>query len=214
MSRWHSRSCKAPDVVDLGGFLTCKFCLECAPAEGEEVPGTLTTSRPPCPPNPPDGQLRLSWPTYFISAAHADESGDGTIAADHDSAPAESPSDNAVPLPGSASGPCTKQALTHGTLEEPDHIRLLRISPGPRTAPLHGNMRIAGLQSKPDYEALSYTWADDNGDSSRSRRIYIGAFWDIVPITANCESALRCLRDSFTPRTVWVDSICIDQESD
>jgi hypothetical protein len=214
MSRWHSRSCKTPDVVDLDGFLTCKCCLECAPAEGEEAPGALTTSAPPCPPNPPQGQLRLSWPTSLNYTAHAAEPDDGATATDHDSAPAESPSENIVVLPGSASGPCTKQALTHGALEEPDHIRLLRISPGPRAAPLHGNLRIAGLQSKPDYEALSYTWADDNGDSSRSRRLYIGAYWDIVPITANCESALRCVRDPNSPRTVWVDSVCIDQESD
>ena len=129
-------------------------------------------------------------------------------------APELTPIDDDTASSSHVSCPSIKQDLTHGVLKEPDNIRLLRISPGSREAALHGTLRVVGLQSRPDYEALSYTWADDHGDSSLSRRIYIGPFWDIIHITANCESALKCLRTAATPRTFWVDSICIDQDSD
>ncbi|KAK1517856.1 heterokaryon incompatibility protein [Colletotrichum costaricense] len=63
------------------------------------------------------------------------------------------------------------------------------------------------------YEALSYTWADSSGDSTRCRPMFIGSYWDIIPITRNCENALRSIRlvgESF--RSIWVDSLCINQD--
>ncbi|KAK1689138.1 heterokaryon incompatibility protein-domain-containing protein [Colletotrichum godetiae] len=63
----------------------------------------------------------------------------------------------------------------------------------------------------PEYEALSYTWADENGDTSKCERAYIGKRWDILPITRNCHNALRRLRYSGRSRPLWVDAICINQ---
>lgn len=44
--------------------------------------------------------------------------------------------------------------------------------------------------------------------------MFIGPYWDIIPITRNCEDALRSIRlvsGSFRP--MWVDSLCINQEN-
>ena len=42
--------------------------------------------------------------------------------------------------------------------------------------------------------------------------VYLGEYWDILPITANCEAALRAIRYVDEVRTIWIDSICIDQD--
>ncbi|KAE9576050.1 hypothetical protein CGMCC3_g7698 [Colletotrichum fructicola] len=57
------------------------------------------------------------------------------------------------------------------------------------------------------YEALSYTWGDPNDRT----QIYL----DDQPfsVTANLESALRCLRLPDTDRVLWTDSICINQKN-
>ena len=158
--------------------------------------------------------MKLSWPVSMKYIHLNLKSATETTSTADGAAPELTPIDDDTASSSRVSCPSIKQALTHGVLKEPDHIRLLRISPGSREAALHGTLRVVGLQSRPDYEALSYTWADDHGDSSRSRRMYIGPFWDIIHITANCERALTCLRSTTTPRTFWVDSICIDQDSD
>ncbi|KXH54815.1 heterokaryon incompatibility protein [Colletotrichum salicis] len=59
------------------------------------------------------------------------------------------------------------------------------------------------------FEALSYTWADSSGDAVRRRPMFIGPFWDVIPITRNCEDALRSVR---LEGGRWVDSFCINQD--
>lgn len=56
-----------------------------------------------------------------------------------------------------------------------------------------------------DYEALSYVW----GAPSASHTIQISS--SALPVTANCDAALRSLRRQSEDRLLWVDSICIDQ---
>ncbi|KAF4829613.1 Heterokaryon incompatibility protein 6, OR allele [Colletotrichum tropicale] len=92
-------------------------------------------------------------------------------------------------------------------------IRLLKLLPGKYHDPLHCKLQIVDLQFKPEYEALSYTWADSNGDSSLSQQIYVGERHDILFITANCANALRRLRFPLWSRDLWVDAICIDQHN-
>lgn len=97
----------------------------------------------------------------------------------------------------------------------PRSIRILDITPGERDDILHGNFRIAQLDTEQlHYEALSYTWADASGDSQRCRAIYIGPFWDVVLITRNCEHALRSVRprnDKLMQHALWIDAICVNQ---
>lgn len=91
-------------------------------------------------------------------------------------------------------------------------IRLLILSPSASgdDKPLHGNLHITRLSCRPDFTALSYTWADASGNRARSDTIFLGARWTPLAITANCAAALRQLR-SEGKAVVWVDAICIDQ---
>ncbi|KAH8679447.1 heterokaryon incompatibility protein-domain-containing protein [Ilyonectria robusta] len=57
------------------------------------------------------------------------------------------------------------------------------------------------------YEALSYVWGPVSGD----RRVYCDG--KIIHITPNCESALRHLRLKKKKRTLWIDALCINQNS-
>jgi hypothetical protein len=55
--------------------------------------------------------------------------------------------------------------------------------------PIHCGLVVARLNDPrcPIFEALSYTWADDNGDKNRCKRIYIGPEYHALPVTRNCE---------------------------
>ncbi|KAL3291606.1 heterokaryon incompatibility protein [Colletotrichum asianum] len=53
------------------------------------------------------------------------------------------------------------------------------------------------------------------GDLARCRPMFIGPFWDIIPITRNCENALRSVRILGGPRrNIWIDSLCINQDDE
>ena len=92
-------------------------------------------------------------------------------------------------------------------------IRVLELQPGLRFAdPLESNLREISLDtnssSVPSYEALSYVWGAPTGDRP------ITCDGKLLQVTPNCESALRHLREEHYPRTLWIDSICIDQSDD
>jgi Heterokaryon incompatibility protein (HET) len=72
---------------------------------------------------------------------------------------------------------------------------------------LHGNLRVVNLIDKPAFTALSYVWG-----IYRSPPHTINVNCSSVPITPNCWLALRRLRRNFAPLTIWVDSICINQD--
>jgi len=57
------------------------------------------------------------------------------------------------------------------------------------------------------YEALSYTWGAPRG----TRPILCEG--RAILVTPNCEQALLHLRQKFRPRNLWIDAICIDQQS-
>lgn len=91
-------------------------------------------------------------------------------------------------------------------------IRLLKLSTSPSGDHIHGELEVVDLVYSRSFEALSYTWAGETGDNSKPKHIFIGAYWDIIPITENCDSALRLLL-SKGHLDVWVDSICINQQN-
>jgi hypothetical protein len=94
----------------------------------------------------------------------------------------------------------------------PNHVRLLKLSRGRFSDKLHGDIITVPLNNGTHFEALSYTWADQHEDSSRSKKLYLGRYWDVLWITSNCEMALRRLRLPHENRVVWVDAICINQD--
>src|SRR2546423_4132352 len=88
---------------------------------------------------------------------------------------------------------------------ETREIRLLSILPGKWTDEIRCELRRFSLDSRPRYEALSYTW----GDPSDTRPIILDGCE--VRVTVNLESALRRLRQPDTNRVLWADALCIDQ---
>ncbi|KAJ9158006.1 HET-domain-containing protein [Coniochaeta hoffmannii] len=92
-------------------------------------------------------------------------------------------------------------------------IRLLHLLPespseGGFDSPINCTLTYADLDSPslPAYEALTYFW----GDPSDTRPITLDSSFP-VSITANLCLALRHLRLPFSPRTLWVDALCINQ---
>ena len=101
-----------------------------------------------------------------------------------------------------------KSKEVYKTLDTTDQIRLLLLSKGNFNDPIHGTLIIARLGSNIEFRALSYTWADDIGDDSRSQVIFLGPRWNMFMVTANCKAALRRLRRKDDDCMVWVGAIC------
>ncbi|KAK8096043.1 HET-domain-containing protein [Apiospora kogelbergensis] len=68
------------------------------------------------------------------------------------------------------------------------------------------SLKVASLNKKPKYEALSYVWGDRNQTSTI---IVDGAPFEA---TINLEAALRHLQRPDAKRVLWVDAVCINQQ--
>lgn len=96
-------------------------------------------------------------------------------------------------------------------------IRVLTLHPCRETSSIDVHVTLSEVQlSEPvpetlQYEALSYCWATEDGDDSRSQVIYCDGAQ--ILITKNCEAALRRLRTD-EDRILWIDAICINQSDD
>jgi hypothetical protein len=77
-----------------------------------------------------------------------------------------------------------------------------------------GRIIHSNLLWGPSYDAISYTWADEKGDSAETEEIYIMNERATVSVTSNCVRVLEKLRHPKKRRLVWIDAICIDQHSD
>ncbi|KAL6408590.1 hypothetical protein AUP68_07532 [Ilyonectria robusta] len=100
----------------------------------------------------------------------------------------------------------------HQPLPTPRSIRVLRLHPDPsRDSALKCSLVPVSLDDSPKYWALSYTW--DAQAPSHPIICQVDAAIRRLNITPNCTAALRQLRDAAEERTLWVDSICIDQTS-
>ncbi|KAL8961007.1 MAG: hypothetical protein Q9183_005371, partial [Haloplaca sp. 2 TL-2023] len=93
--------------------------------------------------------------------------------------------------------------------------RLVTVHPGSFNEDLHLSLRIVNVDET-NYEALSYTW----GSTDSPGVVYVGHHpssssepSDYLEVTHNLELALRYLRSEETPRDIWIDAICIDQEN-
>lgn len=91
-----------------------------------------------------------------------------------------------------------------------DEIRLITLLPSDESsARIECLLSHVYLNSKPDYEALSYAWGDQKEDIGA---IILGG--KPFPVTPNLENALRYLRLAEKPRTLWVDALSINQIDD
>jgi Heterokaryon incompatibility protein (HET) len=158
--------------------------------------------------------MNLTWPSV-VSYSRASPSGDWGA---HRS-PTPMPSQETTPVENARNQDVVPKSQCNAAIFpeiiSDDEIRLLRLRPGQHDGPIHAYFEGACLRSSsiPVYEALSYTWADESGDSTRRCPIFIGQYWDIVYVTHNCEEALRSIRHQQVDRLIWVDSLCINQES-
>ncbi|KAG8156595.1 hypothetical protein KVR01_013546 [Diaporthe batatas] len=87
------------------------------------------------------------------------------------------------------------------------YIRQLILDPGQGDNPLRGSLVTAKLLDAPSFEAISYVW----GSKTRNRWIIVDG--RRLPITSSMEDALRQTRLPAHARTLWADSICINQEN-
>lgn len=90
-------------------------------------------------------------------------------------------------------------------------MRLFKIQPGERDDPIRGELVIISANSQQIYDAVSYTWADQTGDTTRRFRAFIGISY--VPITRSCQEVLQRIRSRFYTKCVWIDSVCVDQDN-
>ena len=84
-------------------------------------------------------------------------------------------------------------------------IRLCILQPATKCQPLSCALSVVSLESRPDYETLSYVW----GDPNLSNEIITNS--SVIKITKNLHTALRYLRSPDVPRAIWADGICINQ---
>lgn len=91
-------------------------------------------------------------------------------------------------------------------------IRLVVVQPGEIRESIRCEIIHVNLEDDPEYAAVSYTWADEDGDDAKSRRIYC-LNGTSIPVTVNCEAALRRLRVPGLKRRLWIDAICINQNN-
>lgn len=85
-------------------------------------------------------------------------------------------------------------------------IRVLSLEPSNNpSSRIVCNLKSVSLNDNPKYEALSYVW----GDASDRRVITLGQ--KEYSVTVNLFDALTNLRSPDTPRTLWVDAVCINQ---
>ncbi|RYP61488.1 hypothetical protein DL770_009776 [Monosporascus sp. CRB-9-2] len=103
--------------------------------------------------------------------------------------------------------PAGRDVFQYAPLKAPCNFRILQLHWNSREygVSLGGSLLEASLDSHPEYYALSYTW----GDPTLSEEIIIDG--KVFKITANCASALRRMLWGRFSRTIWVDSICINQ---
>ena len=87
-------------------------------------------------------------------------------------------------------------------------IRLFTLQPGQKEDGLQGTLLATEIGKAPPFEALSYFW----GDETIKTPIIVSGYR--LEVTENLKLALIHLRDSKTPRTIWIDAICINQQDD
>lgn len=92
-------------------------------------------------------------------------------------------------------------------LPSESYIRLFILQQGRVDDPLNGSMKTVLLSDhSTKYEAISYVWGTDVMDH------LISVDGRKLPITKNLDAALRQVRRTDQARSLWADSICINQK--
>lgn len=100
----------------------------------------------------------------------------------------------------------------HEPFRKADEIRLLNLRGGKPGDIIKADLETVNVREGRDhgYDAISYTWADENGDATKCCSLEIGSHGLLLPITRNCDAVLRRVQ-KYTDR-VWIDAVCINQK--
>lgn len=85
-------------------------------------------------------------------------------------------------------------------------FRLFVLEPGTGKQPLRGILHNSKLDRAPYFEAISYVWG------SSDRCVELVCDNEQMFITTSLSVVLHRVRLPDRPRTLWADSICINQE--
>lgn len=111
-----------------------------------------------------------------------------------------------LPLDG-ASFPDSSQSFYRPLSRERREIRLLIVEQGLFDDPIYCQLRHGELDLEvlPDYETISYCWGD-----SRLRG-WLSVNDTIISVPFSSEQTIRRMRLPDRSRTLWIDSVCINQ---
>ena len=87
-------------------------------------------------------------------------------------------------------------------------VRLLYLEPGKSQDPIVGRLVCHPVQQKPRYDALSYSW----GEQDDWTQITLNGIQGFA-VTRTLWCALRRLRSTAVARPIWIDAICINQNN-
>ena len=86
-------------------------------------------------------------------------------------------------------------------------IRLLHLLPGSQNEPIETKLSRVSLEKDPAFNVLSYSWGSEND------KITIKVEGWELRITQNLHRCLVNLRQETTPLVIWIDAVCINQDS-
>lgn len=98
----------------------------------------------------------------------------------------------------------------YNKLSSKSSIRLMRLLPGNGMEPLKCEIDTDSIEAEPVYDALSYVWGDRKWQPGMVVSTATGDAW--LQINFSLATYLHRFRSRTASRTLWVDSVCINQE--
>jgi hypothetical protein len=209
---WHDIQCSSLHLVWDDGRPGCLRCERWAP----ELTPAHPIPPPPPPSHTPRSKLQCSWPPLvtYEQTPELDEM-ESSLRKKIDTWEIGEliPSEDHWKPPDRTTMEINSWYSIYLELPDDDSTRFLRLHPSDTLdGPVHCSLETVRLNdpSARHFEAISYTWADSNGDTSLCEKIYIGPEYHVLPVTKSCLAALRQFRTS-TDRLLWIDAVCINQ---
>ncbi|CAO2653375.1 Nn.00g027860.m01.CDS01 [Neocucurbitaria sp. VM-36] len=108
--------------------------------------------------------------------------------------------------------PVSSSTYSYTRLPKGRYTRVVLLQPArDHRSPLQVKLGVFALEDdarfQRRFDALSYVW----GSADKAELIFCDG--STMLITPNCAAAMRHLRNQQSPRALWIDAICIDQDS-
>lgn len=212
MARWHGLSCPQPSFVVSAGIPHCTTC-DTSPELNSIQP--KSSPLPPIPPDEPYAQKNLWWPKtvkFTGPVREEDEFGKRFLDIETTPGPANVRSKQDASLGDKIQNVGSRVPSIYGPTLGRDEFRLIYLkSSESEDDPVHLSLETYSHDNCPEYETVSYTWANEKNSSELCKPIYIDHNWDVLFQTENCWEMLKFMRPRRGSRMIWVDAICINQ---